>query len=39
MIRKNIRINNVIEKINNLLAGWEVDELKGVKEEIEKDKI
>ena len=29
----------MIEKINNLLAGWEVDELKGIKEEIEKDKI
>lgn len=39
MIRKNVRIGNLIEKINGLLAGWEVDELKNVREEMEKDRV
>lgn len=39
MIRKNVKIANLVEKINNLLSGWEVDQLKIVKEEMEKDRV
>lgn len=34
MIRKNIKISNMTEKINNALEGWEVEILKGIGEEI-----
>lgn len=39
MIRKNIRIANVTDKMNGALEGWEVEILKGVLEEIKNDKI
>jgi hypothetical protein len=34
MIRKNIKINNLTEKINSLLVGWEVEELKIIEKDI-----
>lgn len=39
MVRKNIKIGNLTDKINNALQGWEVDILKGVVEEIKNDKV
>lgn len=30
MVRKNIRINNLTERISALLVGWEVEELKNI---------
>lgn len=39
MIRKNIKINNLVDKINVSLEGWEVDTLKNILEEIKNDKI
>lgn len=39
MVRKNIRIGNLTEKINNALEGWEADALKGIVEEIKNDKV
>jgi hypothetical protein len=39
MVRKNIRIANLTEKITTLLVGWEVEELKAINEEIKNDKI
>jgi hypothetical protein len=39
MVRKNIRITNLNDKITTLLVGWEVEELKLINEEIKNDKI
>jgi len=39
MVRKNIRINVLTEKISSLVPAWEVDELKNINEEIKNDKI
>ena len=39
MVRKNIRINNLTDKISGLLVGWEVEELKNIGEEIKSDGI
>ena len=39
MVVKNIRIANLTEKINNLMAGWEIEEMKTVNEQINNDKI
>lgn len=39
MLRKNIKIGNISEKITNHLAGWETDELKAVMEEIKNEKV
>lgn len=39
MVRKNIKIANLNDKISSLLVGWEVEELKVINEEIKNDKI
>lgn len=39
MLRKNIRVAGIEEKLNNLLAGWEVDEIKNTMKEIETDRV
>ena len=39
MVRKNIRIGNLNDKISALLVGWEVEELKVINEEIKNEKI
>lgn len=39
MVRKNIRIANLTDKITGLLAGWEVEELKSVGEEIKNEGV
>jgi hypothetical protein len=39
MVRKNIRIANLNDKISTLMVGWEVEELKLINEEIKNDKI
>lgn len=39
MIRKNIKINNITEKINTALEGWEIEQLKGLLEEVKNDSI
>ena len=39
MVVKNLRIASLSDKINNLMAGWEIEEMKGVREEITNDKI
>ena len=39
MLRKNIKIGGIIEKINNHLSNWEVDELKTVLEEVANEKV
>ena len=39
MVRKNIKIAKMTERITNALGGWEVEELKGIQEEIKADKV
>jgi hypothetical protein len=39
MVRKNIRIAGLTDKISALLVGWEVDELKTVAEEMKNDGV
>jgi hypothetical protein len=39
MVRKNIRISNLTEKINGCFPGWEIEELKKINDEINNDKI
>lgn len=38
-IKKNIKIAGIVEKMNNMLAGWEVEELKTLLEEIKNEKV
>jgi hypothetical protein len=39
MVRKNIRIGNITEKIHNGLEGWDIEGLKVVVEEIRTERI
>lgn len=39
MVRKNIRISALTDKISALLVGWEVEELKNIDAEIKNDRI
>ena len=39
MLRKNIKIGGIVEKLNNHLSNWEVDELKAILEEITNEKV
>ena len=39
MVRKNIRVANLSEKIGTALGAWEVEELKGINQEIADEKV
>ena len=39
MVRKNIRIGNLTEKISSLMAGWEIEQLKNINEQMNRDKV
>ena len=39
MVAKNLRIASLTEKINSLMAGWEIEEMKSVNEEMNNDKV
>lgn len=39
MLRKNIKVGGYVERLNNHLGVWEVDEIKTVLEQIKNEKV